>query len=360
VEGWRILPSQPLTVLRDGDLLHITLLSDGLSRAVAAAELLAAARSPRMDPMRHSLATAETAAAPRITAVASHGADASSDSNSEEEEAEEEEEEEEKQEEEESSDDSESSSSGAEAAASDVPTTKPSPVAPNAHVTPARGGSGRHQPSGEFTLTKSMKRRLRRLRLRSAIRAGAQKVAAHSPAAPPSAAAAAAPAAPGGAGPAAKKGGAGRGDLPGSRRSGSGVAGRSGAAGHKDGRGHGAGHGTGGSDGAGEAAATAVHNEQAEAEEEEEEEEEEEDGVERRVDPSDGLRYSLRDFLIQYGGTAEWEAADPAGPADDDTAAAPPSKRPRRAVVADASDSATARRSAPSVRPAFRRPAHSG
>jgi hypothetical protein len=49
--------------------------------------------------------------------------------------------------------------------------------------------------------------------------------------------------------------------------------------------------------------------------EQEEEEEEEED---LRIDPSDGLLYCKADFLAEYGGTVEWDAAVRAKPQADE------------------------------------------
>ena len=35
------------------------------------------------------------------------------------------------------------------------------------------------------------------------------------------------------------------------------------------------------------------------------------DGQERRLDKTDGLFYTREDFIVQYGGTVEWDAAAP-------------------------------------------------
>ena len=43
--------------------------------------------------------------------------------------------------------------------------------------------------------------------------------------------------------------------------------------------------------------------------------------VERRVDPSDGNAYTRAEFVTEYGGTAQWDAAAPLAPP---SAAAPP------------------------------------
>ena len=49
---------------------------------------------------------------------------------------------------------------------------------------------------------------------------------------------------------------------------------------------------------------------------------------ERRIDAADGLAYTKADFLAEYGGTREWEAARRAGPAAGAAPAKPPPSGP--------------------------------
>ena len=57
-------------------------------------------------------------------------------------------------------------------------------------------------------------------------------------------------------------------------------------------------------------------------------------GEERRVDPADGVAYTRDEFVAEYGGTREWEAAKPLAPAKATAPQPPPPSGPSAAVAA--------------------------